>query len=311
MRRIAVIGAAAVGDYIFRLDRLPEKGEIVQLASGEPDRLVPGGCAPNIAAGLQSLGKLCPTLYYPVGEDLKRLGIQDVWDGLRIRQHLTVVEGAPSGRAWMYMQPDGTTMCFSLMGAADTAVPPVEEIEEDWVVVAPLFNAFTKAYLEQSIRQKKYITLTGIGDGQVLPYLDRVNTLILNRCEAGALSAAAGCGGELALSRQYANLTIFVTYGSQGSALYRGGWRTAVPTVRADRLVDFTGAGDAYTSGVLSALAAGIGAEEAAYFGAANASFVLQNFGGLTDMPVWDDLEARLKQQFPRQRAGEKGGLLS
>ena len=310
MQRIAVIGAAAVGDYIFRLDRLPEKGEIVRLDPGEPDRLIPGGCAPNIAAGLQSLGKISPTLYYPVGEDLKKLGIQAVWDETGIRQHLTVVKGEPSGRAWMYMQPDGTTMCFSMLGAAGTANPPAEEIEEDWVVVAPLFNAFTRAYLEQAIRQKKRITLTGIGDGQILPYLDQVDNLILNRCEAAALSAAAGCG-EQALSRQYAGLTMFVTYGSQGSALYRSGWRTAIPAVQAERLVDFTGAGDAYTSGVLSALAAGAGVEEAACFGAANASFVLQNFGGLTGMPAWGDLEARLKKQVPQRTAAEKGGILS
>lgn len=311
MRRIAVVGAAAVGDYIFRLNRLPEKGEIVRLDPGEPDKLIPGGCAPNIAAGLQSLGKIQPVLYYPVGRDLEALGIQAVWDEAGFRRHLTVVEDTPSGRAWMYMQPDGTTMCFSMLGAAGAAVPAPEEIQEEWVVIAPLFNDFTRTYLEQAVRQGKRVTLTGIGDGEILPYLDRIDNLILNRCEANALCAAAGCEGEQALSRRYARLTIYVTCGSEGSVLCRSGRRTAIPPVHADRLVDFTGAGDAYTSGVLSALAWGADAEDAAYWGAANASFVLQNFGGLTGMPAWADLEARLKKQFPQRKAAEEGGSLS
>ena len=31
MEQITVVGAAAIGDYIFKVDHLPEKGEIVHI----------------------------------------------------------------------------------------------------------------------------------------------------------------------------------------------------------------------------------------------------------------------------------------
>ena len=58
-KRISVVGGAAIGDYIFHVDHLPEKGEIV-LINQPPRPLVAGGCAPNIAAGIAALDRLTP-----------------------------------------------------------------------------------------------------------------------------------------------------------------------------------------------------------------------------------------------------------
>ena len=40
MEQITVVGAAAIGDYIFKVDHLPKKGEIVQTAISHLFRVV-------------------------------------------------------------------------------------------------------------------------------------------------------------------------------------------------------------------------------------------------------------------------------
>ena len=78
MEQITVAGAAAIGDYIFKVDHLPEKGEIVQIKDSD-FMFVPGGCAPNIAAGIASLGKAAPVLCYPVGKDSEGIEMEEHW----------------------------------------------------------------------------------------------------------------------------------------------------------------------------------------------------------------------------------------
>lgn len=305
---IAVAGAAAVGDYIFHVDHLPARGEIVAITSRSA-ALVPGGCAPNIAAGIAALGLGRTELFYPVGDDFAETGLEEAWTARGIGcGGLARVAGAPSGRAWMYMQADGSTMCFAESGAAALAQPNLPGELPGWVVVAPVLNRYTMGFLEAAVSQGRRTVVTGIGSPSLEPWLSGLTALILNRGEAAALCAGLGCDGCAALSARYPALLLYVTDGGRGSSLWRQGDETKIPVLRAARLLDFTGAGDSFTAGVVSALAAGCGPERAAWYGAAMASFVVERLGGQCEMPAWPDLERRLAEQFPALFESEKKG---
>ena len=297
-KRITVVGAAAVGDYIFHVDHLPEMGEIVRVTT-EPQPLVLGGCAPNISAGMAALGQIEPILHYPVGDDAETQEVLKEWDSRGINCKLTVVPGCVSGRSWMFMQDDGTTMCFAYPGAAGEAAAGNCEMEE-WILVAPVLNQFTKAYLDAAVKDGKKIAVTGIGSRELVPYLEKLCVLVINRLECASLCAGAGCGSAQELSCLYPDLFLYVTNGSKGSSLYRGGQEDVIPTVQATRLVDFTGAGDSYTAGVMSSLLAGYDPVDAGWLGAAVASYVVAEFGGMDKFPTWDMLFQCLEEQFGR-----------
>ena len=298
---IAVAGAAAIGDYIFHVDHLPERGEIVQVTSFSAG-LVPGGCAPNIAAGVATLGRAGAALHYPVGDDFDRSGLLEQWTRRGIDcGGLTRVPGVPSGCAWMYMQDDGATMCFGYPGAAAAAEPDPPQALPEWVVVAPVLNRYTAGYLDAALNQGCKTVATGIGSGGLGPWLGGLHALVVNRREADTLCLELGPVRCRALSAVYPELLLYVTDGGRGSRLYRGGTVYKIPPVQADRIADFTGAGDSFTAGVVSALASGVAPERAGWYGAAMASFVIERLGGQCEMPSWADLEQRLHSQFPAE----------
>lgn len=298
MEQITVVGAAAIGDYIFKVDHLPEKGEIVQIKDGD-FTFVPGGCAPNIAVGMASLGKAAPVLCYPIGKDSEGIEMEEHWKRKGIMCHLVYEEGQ-SGKSWMFMQEDGATMCFAHAGAADAAIPGETRLGGEWCIVAPVFNRFTEGYLSMAVKQKKRIIMTGISTARIKSFLDQVEILIINQCEAKKLSHEMNCV-EGRIAEIFPDLCIVITDGGKGSKVFYHNESMAIPIVRPDRIVDFTGAGDAYVSGFMSAVLSGYGYETAAYYGAANASFAIEKWGGQEYEADWKMLTERLSEQFPER----------
>lgn len=299
MKRIAVIGAAAVGDYIFEVEHLPKNGEIVAI-TGTSGEFIPGGCAPNIACGIANWGKAVPVLYYPVGNDFSKWDMQSDWEKRGIDCRLTYVPDAASGCAWMYMQEDGTTMCFSYAGAAGIAEAAPEVLEEEYVIIAPILNTYTIAYLEKAIARSSKIIVTGIGSKDLIPYMEYLDVLIINRCESEQILRESGFQSMSAFSVRYSKLKIYVTCGNEGSRLYKKGSVFRIPIVKASDTVDFTGAGDAYTGGVVSAMAEGLGDIQAGYAGACASSFAIERMGGQTYRNDWASLLERLGEQYPK-----------
>ncbi len=293
-QRITIVGGAAVGDYIFQVDHLPEKGEMVRINS-EPQPLVSGGCAPNIAAGIAALGQLTPVLCYPVGDDPDTSIIRKKWDQQGIVCHLTEVPNEISGRSWTFMQPDGATMSFAYSGAADRAKPDSSSLEP-WVIIAPILNAFTSEYLRTAVESNHQVLVTGIASPDLLKYLSRINILVVNMCECQTICNLGGFDDAEEISSAHPDLLLYVTNGAKGSSLFYKGVELKIPVVKADKVVDVTGAGDAYTSGLISALLQGYNPVLSGWIGAANASYVVEQFGGQDiTFPSWDMIWKRLK----------------
>jgi sugar/nucleoside kinase (ribokinase family) len=99
---------------------------------------------------------------------------------------------------------------------------------------------------------------------------------------------------DIELARGWARTApVIVTVAERGALVLRDGREVLVPGFPADRVVDPTGAGDAFCAGLALALADGGPLEAAARFGNAVASFAVEDVG-VAGLATRDRVEARM-----------------
>ncbi len=89
---------------------------------------------------------------------------------------------------------------------------------------------------------------------ELLSFIEMATYLAVNDYEAQILQDKTGLTLEQLASKVSA---LIVTLGGQGSHIYADGQRYEVPCVKADKIVDPTGCGDAYRAGLLYGIANG------------------------------------------------------
>jgi sugar/nucleoside kinase (ribokinase family) len=80
---------------------------------------------------------------------------------------------------------------------------------------------------------------------------------------------------------------VVVTLGARGSAVITRTAKFRIPAVRPRRIVDVTGAGDAYRAGFYAGLSRGYDLRKCGILGSAVASFALEEKGTQTNLPTW------------------------
>jgi adenosine kinase len=138
--------------------------------------------------------------------------------------------------------------------------------------------AYTRFYKERGVR---YIfdpgqSIPAWGGNELREMVAGSQALIVNDYELEMFRQKTGLDvpGLLALTPH-----LITTGGEQGSLLQMNGNSDEVPAVPARRVLDPTGAGDAYRAGLLKGLARGLGWLEAARMGAVLASFSVEQQG--------------------------------
>ena len=121
--------------------------------------------------------------------------------------------------------------------------------------------------------------------GQALPVLQAdallsaitgAKILIVNDYEFDLILDKTGLQKAELLARAE---TTIITLGEAGSMLYGLDGETKIPVCKAKKVVDPTGAGDAYRGGLISGLMNGRGMEESALLGSVCASFAVECYG--------------------------------
>jgi len=92
--------------------------------------------------------------------------------------------------------------------------------------------------------------------------------------------------------------TLIVTLGEKGSVISTAAGDTVIPIARADKVVDPTGAGDAYRSGLLKGLATGKSIETSAKIGAVAATYAVEKYGTQEHHFSYDDFVKRYRENF-------------
>jgi len=282
---------------------LPEKIHILNVCftvSGLAEYF--GGTAGNIAYSLALLDEF-PTILASAGKDFGRYRDWLVSHGLPLEGIRLVSDEFTAGA---YITTDMADNQITGFNPGAMKLPSEYDLSdvnpaETWAIISPGnpddMLGYSRRYKEMGIR---FI----FDPGQQIPILqgDHIaemiegsEILISNDYELEMIIKATGWDKTRLLQR---TRTIITTLGEDGSVLVTPKDQEEVPVAKPARVVDPTGAGDAYRAGLLKGLAMGKDLHYAATIGATCASYAVEIQGTqehrFTPEQVWD----RHKQNF-------------
>jgi len=262
--RILICGSIAYdtimvfGDY-FKNHILPDQIHILNVAFLVPDmRREFGGCAGNIAYTLKMLGG-DPLIMATVGEDYQPYAYR--LEKLRLSQaHLRQVAGTFTAQAFITTDLDDNQITAFHPGAMNSS--HLNHVADARDVGLGIVAPDGREGMLQHARELHQAGVPFIFDpGQGIPmfsgeellnFFSQADYVATNDYEAKMLQERTGRSVE-----ELAKLVkaFLVTQGAQGSLVYSGGRTEAIPSVKAARVVDPTGCGDAYRAGLLYGIA--------------------------------------------------------
>ncbi|MGZ5597336.1 MAG: carbohydrate kinase family protein [Usitatibacter sp.] len=130
---------------------------------------------------------------------------------------------------------------------------------------------------------------------ELLEILAGASVLTVNDYEARVVEQKTGKGmAELARSLD----AVVVTRGADGSTVLAQGRELRIPAVKAERVVDPTGCGDAYRAGLLYGMARQWPWQKAASLASLMGSLKIAHRGGQNHRPSRDDIARRFRETF-------------
>lgn len=301
-------------DRILRVTKAPEVGEtgIILDPPGIPEP-TPGGCASNIAVAAARLGVSAAPLIV-LGDDSDGSSMRDslVAEGVDTRC-IHHVKGGKTAGTFLFIDPTGGHQTFYFPGSASKNIDlhiPDEILSGLQYAVITVGNPFhTRLFMELLSNASIPLAWSLRNDPQAFPpdliekLVRTCRMLIMNEYEAAQLVRML----HLPDLPDVFNLgveTIVMTLGARGSRIYQHGhmygilYHQDIPVVQPDRVVDPTGAGDAFVGGLLVGLCRGANLETSARIGATTSSFVIEQWGCQTSLPSWQQMEARYTAAF-------------
>lgn len=278
---------------------LPEKIHMLNISftvDGMQEKF--GGTAGNIAYALKLLGEE-PRICATIGQDYQRYFGWLQKNGLAT-DDIRVIEDEFTASAYITTdRADNQITGFNpgAMRYASSLDFNRLDPERTIVIVAP-GNLQDMAMYSNECRKRgiPYI----FDPGQSLPMWDHedllrcmhgANILITNDYELELIMSKTGLQKNALLDRVR---TIITTLGERGSRVCTASEAFEVPVIPPLRVVDPTGAGDAYRGGLISGLVQGLDIRHCAMMGSVCASFAVECHGTQEYAFTLDDFRARL-----------------
>ena len=246
---IAIIGSINL-DIVARVREFPQPGETVTNAVVQR---FPGGKGANQAIAAHRLGA---TVYMVgrVGDDpLAEEALQALRSEGVDLSYCKALKGFSTGLAMIVVNESGENQIVVAPGANaafDAAHLHVPRTDASIAQLEIPFETILKA-----AREGNNFFCLNAAPAKPVPHeiLEHVDLLVVNEIEARTL------GGEL---RSYRGL-LATTYGGRGAVLSRNGLQIACAKPPKVKVVDTTGAGDAFTAALTVALVSGMAPQEA------------------------------------------------
>ena len=301
-----IYGSLAFDNIMVFPDRfehhiLPEQIHILNVAFLVPEmRREFGGCAGNIAYNLMLLGG-SPTIMATVGDDAQPYLARLYALGLD-RRHVRQIPGSFTAQAFITTDLDDNQITAFHPGAmAFSHLNKVEAAKPTLGIVAP----DGRDGMLQHARDFAAAGVPFIFDpGQGLPmfsgddlmdFIGLADYACFNDYEAKLACDRTGRSLEQLASQLKA---LIVTRGGEGSDIYVDGRRIEIPCVQADQILDPTGCGDAYRSGLLYGIAQGYDWEKTGRLAAVMGAIKIAHRGGQNHQPTRDEIAARFEKAF-------------
>ncbi len=282
---------------------LPDKIHVLNVSfevSGMKENF--GGTAGNIAYTLSLLGEK-PTILSAVGKDFDRYGKWLAQNGIDMSGLKLKPEVFTSGAYITTDLSDNQITGFNPGAMKFTSDYSFEGVdpENSLAIVSPGnvddMLIYSRKYKELKI---PYI----FDPGQQIPVLtaeslaemiDGSRMLISNDYELDMIKQATRLTSSELLSR---TLVIITTLGENGSVVLDGNGEEKIPVVKTDKVVDPTGAGDAYRAGMIKGMIMGKTLGESARMGATCAAYAVECHGTQEHRFTVDEFWKRYKDNF-------------
>lgn len=323
--RVLCAGILVADLVIAPLPELPAPGELV---ASEDFLLTPGGCAANVALSLSKLG-VPSAVAGCVGADffgdflegeLRGLGVDT--RGLRRsddRGTSKTVILPVAGEDRRFVHSFGANADFTVDHVDDSLLADCDVFYLGGYLVLPAVSAPALAQLCATARAQGARTVldvvvprgAAVSLDSVREILPHVDFFVPNEDEARALT------GETGLHRQAARLveagsgTVIVTRGTEGAVLRSREDLLEVPAPRVES-VEQSGAGDAFSAGLIAALLAGLDVERTVRFASVVGASATTALGCTAGVFSRSQAEQFLETRMPRAKRLEiaPGGVI-
>ena len=301
--KVAVVGSANV-DFVLRTERMPIKGETL---IGNAFDIFTGGKGFNQAAAAARLGADV-TLIAKIGDEPFADILRTALDTENINTEFVKTDAeAGTGVATIVVEPDGensiivvprANMCLT---PADIDVAQNSIAEADVLLLQLETPIDTSEHAIEIAKANETIVILDPAPARPLPasLLAQVDILKPNEVEAGVLSGRAvstpedGVAAAKALQSQIASdglSAVVLTLGQQGVLTYAQTQMTHLPAIAVEA-VDTTGAGDAFSGALATALAEDRELIEAVIFANAAGAAAATTLGATPSMPKREKIE--------------------
>ncbi|WFU43371.1 ribokinase [Bradyrhizobium sp. CB82] len=306
---VAVLGVFVV-DLAFRADKMPAIGETI---AGSGFAMGPGGKGSNQAVAAARAGADV-TFVSRIGSDAFGELAMKTWEAEGIQPRVVRATTAPTGAAFIYVhETRGDNAIIVVPGAASELSPADVEAAKDAISGSRVFVT----QLEQPVDAARCGLEIARAAGSVTVFnpapaakLDDglfalCDYVVPNESEVEMLTgiavadiAAARRAGDVLLAKGAG--TALITLGERGALLHARDRSVHVPAFAVGKVVETTGAGDAFVGGFAAALARGAEPLEAVRFGSATAGISVTRPGTAPAMPRRLEIEALLREQPAR-----------
>jgi ribokinase len=246
-------------DRIARVDHLPSPGETVRATALEVHA---GGKGANQATAAGRAGARV-AMYGAVGDDD---GAELVLEGLRAAGvDVSGVQSrkGPTGQALIFVEPAGENVIAIVAGA--NAEPGRPDVEAAALLLQQEVPVDANLAALRAAGNARRILNAAPADPGAAGLLDEVDDLIVNETEAALLAGAPVSGADSALAAARNLLAshsrlfrVIVTLGAEGCVYAERGGSGAHQPAFPVRVVDTTGAGDAFCGVYAASIAEGL-----------------------------------------------------
>jgi ribokinase len=297
---VVAVGHALV-DIRVIVDRFPGPDEEAEIRCESRGA---GGSAVNVAIDVARLGGRSGVIAKIGFDSFGRIVYEELWRSKVDLRGLRISPSKPTGFSILTIDSQGNIAVYSSKGAAEDLSP--QEVDEEVIAEARVvhiasINPEVAVRAAEAARSHGALVswdpgrrMASLGLKRLTDLLERVDIVFLNRLEAKAMTGLEPREASKLIASKGPRWVV-VKLGPNGAMLRRGEEVVHIPPFRPPRVVDTTGAGDAFAAAALLKLARGDDIINALTYASAAAALKVSRLGSHA-MPSPEEVETLLRE---------------
>jgi adenosine kinase len=287
----------------FKSHILPDKIHMLNVSFLVPEmRREFGGCAANIAYGLNLLGDR-GIVMATVGQDFAPYKERMIAQGMSLK-HVKVVDGTFTAQAFITTDLDDNQITAFHPGAMQHAHLNKVTDAASGVTLGIVAPDGRQAMIEHAAQFAAASVPFIFDPGQGLPmfgadelksFIAQARWVAVNDYEWGMLQDKTGLSAAEIASQVDA---LIITQGAEGSVIHTGGQKLTIPSAKPKAVVDPTGCGDAYRAGLIHGLLRGLDWETIGRTASLMGAIKIESRGPQNHSFTPDEFERRYRDNF-------------